>query len=887
MSSELYVRQERPMSEDEIAFCERSIPEAFDEVVARDPGALALDGEERATYGELAAAADRIASGLLERLGEDSEPVGLAFRSLTDLVAALLGVLKAGKIAMPIDPSAPQERLEAVLQDSGARLLLGDIRLPVGEVVELDALGGASDRAIRCTASADSPGLLVYTSGSTGEPKGVLTRQGSDLHTALMSARWQGIGRQSRIAHLYSLSFVGAYALIFAALVSSATLLRYLVDERGVLELPAWIEQHQISVIPLISSMLRPLSAAAGSRVLSSVKLMSLGAESLGASDVALAKKILAPGARLLYACGATEVGTWCFNILDDSAVVEGSPVAVGVADAGKTVRLENAEEGVGEIVITSRYLAHGYWRREEDTARVFSIDRLSGERSYRTGDLGRIDDQGRLIIVGRRDRMMKVAGKRVELDAVEHALLADERVDAAAAVVRRRSNGTNTLVAFVAPDTVDPRDVKDGLRTKLPPYMVPARIVALDALPRVQNGKIDRLALTGRQAPAVLGASAPTLPSTVAPTTHIERRLVEIWEELLELPVGVDQDFFDLGGDSLLAMELLVEIDERLGCSLTPEALLEAPTIRRLADTVSFAPQVAHRTCSSSDHLPVFLVHELGGSGLRYRWLTGELGDEFSFCRLEAPWWDGRVHQIETAEQLAAFHVAEIRRAQPTGPYLLIGYSLGGLIALEIARQLNADGEEIGLLAVLDTNIGGVRRASVTGDPRTWPMRAPTSTGGRIRRWLWMRWATLRYSVRHWAIQHCNARRIRRRLALAPLRLRWWLDIRLRGAIRERRRARYVLERIVAACRTYAPLRYDGRVILFRCKRRSGPRDSGWGDIAQGGLEIHDVDSAHLELLLEPYVYELASKLGPVIRSALEDSEVGDRAHANAPVHG
>ncbi len=787
MSSDLYVRQDRAMSEEEIAFCERSIPEAFDEAVARDPGALALDGE-RTTYGELAAAADRIASGLLERLGKHPEPVGLAFRSLSELAAALLGVLKAGKIAMPIDPTAPQERLDAVIRDSGARLLLGDIRLPVGEVVELDALGGASDGAIKCTASADSPGLLVYTSGSTGEPKGVLTRQGSDLHTALMSARWQEIGRQSRVADLYSLSFVGAYALIFSALVSGATLLRYVLDERGVLDLPGWIEQHQISVIPLISSMLRPLAAAAGSQVLSSVKLMSLGAESLGASDVDLAKKMLAPGARLLYACGATEVGTWCFNILDDFAVVEGSPVPVGVADAGKTVRLENVEEGVGEIVVTSRYLAHGYWRREEDTARVFSIDPLSGERSYRTGDVGRIDDQGRLIIVGRRDRMVKVAGKRVELDAVEHALSADEHVDAAAAVVRQRSNGTNTLVAFVAPDTVDPRVVKNGLRAKLPPYMVPARVVALDALPRLPNGKIDRLALTGRQAPAVLGASASTSPSTVAPpASALEGQLVEIWEELLEQPVGVDEEFFELGGDSLLAMELLVEIEERLGHSLTPEALLEAPTIRRLADSISGKPRLAYRSRASSDRPLVFLVHQLGGSGLQYRSLTGELGDEFSFCRLEAPWWDGRMHQIRTVEQLAGFHVAQIRRSQPTGPYLLVGYSLGGLIALEIARQLNTDGEEIGLLAILDTSIGGMRRASVTGDPRTWPMPAPTTTGGRIRRWLWMRWAILRYHVRRiadWAILRRTARRIRRRLAVAPLRLRWWLDIRLRGAV-------------------------------------------------------------------------------------------------------
>jgi acyl-coenzyme A synthetase/AMP-(fatty) acid ligase/thioesterase domain-containing protein/acyl carrier protein len=903
MSDELCVRQERAMTEDEIAFCERSIPAAFDEAVARDPAALALDGEERATYGELAAAADRIACGLIKRLGGGPEPVGLAFRSLAELTAALFGVLKAGKIAMPIDPSAPRARLDAVLRDSGATLVLGDVRLPIGEVVRLDAFEEASDGALECSASADSPGLLVYTSGSTGEPKGVLTRQGTDLHTALMAAKWQEMGPQSRVAHLYSMSFVAAYSLIFSASVSGATLLRYVVEERGLLELPAWIEQHRITVVPLIASMLRPLAAATGSRVLSSVRLMSLGAESLAASDVALARKMLAPDARLLYACGATEVGTWCFNSLDDSVLVEGSPVPVGVADAGKTIRLEHVEDGVGEIVISSRYLAHGYWRREEETARVFSIDPVSGQRSYRTGDVGRIDDQGRLIIVGRRDRMVKVAGKRVELDAVEHAVLADERVDAAAVVVRRRSNGTNTLVAFVAPNTIEPRAVKDGLRAKLPPYMVPARIVALDALPRLPNGKVDRLALAGRQvsavAPAADGASAPaSLSAAASPATTLERRLVEIWQELLEQPVGIEEDFFELGGDSLLAMELLVEIEERLGHSLTPEALLEAPTIRRLAERISGTPRRAHRSRCSSDHPPIFLVHELGGSGFRYRWLAGELGDEFSLSMLEAPWWDGRMHQISTAEQLAAFHVDQIRRAQPAGPYLLVGYSLGGALALEIAQQLKAAGEEIGLLAVLDTNIGVMRRASVTGDPRTWPMPAPTTTSRRIRRWLWMRWAMQRHYAREigrWAIHNSNARRIRRRLTLARLRLRWWLDIRLHGAVPERRRASYVRDRVLAACWHYAPLPYDGRVILFRgtrssdprWSRRPGPPDLGWGDIARGGLEIHHVDSAHLDLLLEPYVYELASKLGPVIRSSREGTGAEERDHGDTPVYG
>ena len=852
------------MTPEEVAFCERSVPAAFAEVVSRDPDGLALGGEEPATYGELDEASDRIAEGLVGRLGEGPEPVGLMFASFRGVVEALFGVLKAGKIGMPLDPHAPEARLTRVLEDSGARLLLGDLpTVAVGELVSPDDLKRTRMAASSVALGPDSPSMLIYTSGSTGEPKGVLTRQGTQLHSALSNAYWAEIGPESRIGFAWSLSFAAAYMQIFAGLLSGATVLRYPAEERGLLDMPTWITENSVSVLSLLSSMVKPVADAAGSTGLPCVRVLGVGGERLAPGDVGLARILLPQNAHLLFACGATEASIWSWSRLDAGLIDEGSAVPVGFAEAGKTVRIVDVEDGVGEIVVTSRYLSLGYWGRQEDTDRVFSVDPSTGERSYRTGDLGRLDDQGRLIVVGRNDRMVKVAGKRVQLDAIEHALLADEQVGEAAVLAHQRSNGTTTLVGYVTPSsgTVEARVVKERLGRDLPPYMVPSRIVVLAVMPRLPNGKLDRRTLADHRVSADARSSA-----LAQPTDDVERRLVRIWQELLELPVGIDDDFFDLGGDSLLATEMLVAIEDDLSCSLTPAALLQAPTVAALARLIDevrsgrFATPSGHTINPRSDRPPLFVAYPLGGSGLRYRPFAEALGDEFPLHIFEAPWWDGGSSELRTIKQLAALHVAEIRQVQTEGPYLLAGYSMGGLIALEMAEQLTAAGQKIALLMMFDTYVG--IRGGHTSDPRNWPMAPPTSFGHRLLRRTWLTWATQRFRVElAWS-----------KTAFRVRRLRWWLDHRRLGTVPKRRRAQYVYDRTVEVARTYRPVPYQGQVTLFRCTDDpSVPPDRGWSAIARGGLEIYDVPGRHADLFFPPAVMTLASQASPLIRDAWE----------------
>jgi thioesterase domain-containing protein/acyl carrier protein len=379
---------------------------------------------------------------------------------------------------------------------------------------------------------------------------------------------------------------------------------------------------------------------------------------------------------------------------------------------------------------------------------------------------------------------------------------------------------------------------------------MVPGRVVALDVLPRLPNGKVDRRALADTR------SSTPT-----PPTNELERRLVEVWQELLELPVGLDDDFFELGGDSLLVMEMLVEVEQRLSCKLSPGALLEARTPSSLAALICGlrSGRQRHTGNAGRDRPRLYFTYSIGGTGLRYRALVDALGDDLPVHALDAPWWDGRPSELQTVEQLAAHHITEIKELQPDGPYLLGGYSGGGLIALEIARQLGAAGEQIALLAVVDTPVG-LQRSPF--DPRSLLTAPPSSPGRLILRHLRLFLATQRY----------RATAAGRRMARLARRPRSWIDLRRLGEVPERHRPSYVHDRIIAALAAYRPLPYEGHVTLCRCPASSAfPADCGWGTMARGGLTIHDLAGTHLEVLDPPFVEQLALLLADAIHTGVD----------------
>ncbi len=345
------------------------------------------------------------------------------------------------------------------------------------------------------------------------------------------------------------------------------------------------------------------------------------------------------------------------------------------------------------------------------------------------------------------------------------------------------------------------------------------------------------------------------------ASDNEIERCLEEIWGEVLEnRGIRSSDDFFSLGGDSLLAMEMLEEIEQRLGCSLSPGVLIQAPTIEALAAVIRGGSADGLPDTKAGEP-PLFLAYPLGGTSLRYRWLMAELRNDLTIHALEAPWWDGKPSEIRTVEQLARHHVAEIQALQPEGPYLLAGSSFGGVVALEIARALVAQGQQVALLAVFDTYIGETLKQEYAGYQGLDAPRVTESTGplGRAL-------ARAKVQVRR------NIRPIRRALVLAN-HARWRLEQRRVGKVRDRRRAPYVNQMLEEVLENYDALPYAGKVTLFRCMEdewKWPEPDLGWGPIAQGGLELHDLPSlSHGEQLEPPFVTNFASRLLRLVREA------------------
>jgi acyl-CoA synthetase (AMP-forming)/AMP-acid ligase II/thioesterase domain-containing protein/acyl carrier protein len=848
---------------------EQSIAQRFEEVARRCPDHPALvSAAGSLTYAELRERAGQAATELIGRLGTGREVVATALGHDLAAVIVMLAAMRAGKVFMPLDPTATSQVGAAAVRDAGAPLVVTDASSlaaatetfdGIAEVLDCSALlVGGTGAEVHSDPGDDA--VLLYTSGTRGEPKGVSISHRSELHSVLNLAEGMHLGPGQNFWEPFSLTFSAAILWSLAPLMSGAALWLYDVRSRGLGGLPGELARGRATAVALVPSLLRELVAIAAPEDLCTIETVVVGGERFLPSDVARAREVFPDSCAFLQVLGSTE-----------AIVVGWSPAGEGEGDAedlplhpfpDTDFEILDARGdgggvgGVGELVVCSRYLSKGYWNRPELTRDSFQVA-ADGAQRFRTGDLGWLDESGRLHFIGRDDGRVKVRGQRVELPAVEAAIVAVGCVRTAAVASVETDNGT-ALVAFVVPRGIEEGNVRGevlaALRSVLPSAAVP-RIVVVDELPLLPSGKLDRQAVIA----AARAAAHPQGPEEHAPPRdEIERSLVRIWEEMLEPPVGIDQDFFELGGDSLLAMEMLVEIEERLSCSLTPAALLRAPTIESLANVIRDPAHGSQPQSASDDRPGLFLAYPLGGNGFVYRWLADALVDELDVHLLEAPWWDGKPTKIRTVEQLATHHVSQIQQRQPSGPYLLAGSSFGGLLALEIARQLAGVGQEIAVVAVLDTYIGEPLEAG--SDPRNWLMPAPTSVRHQILRRLWLLGAIQRYRVGAAG----------RRVARVAHRPRWWLDQHVLGAVPERRRADYVYDRGVRAYEAYRPLPYAGQVTLFRCTLDRWPApDRGWGAVAQGGLEIRDLPGKHGEPLHPPLVERFASELLEVVGRA------------------
>ena len=737
------------------AFVPEAITTRFEAQAARSAARLAVRGRDAAlTYADLDAFANRIAWAVLDRTGRPAGVTALLLEHDAALVAAALGVLKAGGCYVPLDPASPSERTLAVLVDSGAQSIVADGRHRA-LADELAARAGGGVRVLDVdetrrqpsarpgiVVAADAPCFVVYTSGSTGRPKGVCHEHRTVVHGAWAYGALAEIDADDRLSLLHSLGAMAGATTLFGALLNGAALLPFDVKRHGVERLAAWLAAERVTCLHTVPTAFRRLAPhVPGTRAADAVRLVRLGGEAVTQTEWRLWRRHFRERSQLQVSLSASEAGLFRLASYDRHADPPEVVLPVGHAVPDKEVVLVDdagtpvAPGEVGHVVVKSPYLFSGYWRQPDETARVRSVDPVDGRAIFRTGDLGRFTADGRLLHVGRSDAQLKIDGHRVETAEVEHVLRGVEWIRDAAVVPRRRGPNDVRLVGFVAPAAVGTEDrpaMREHLRRLLPAHMVPAAVVVVDELPLLRDGKLDRRALEER-------AGAVGAPH-VAPRNPVEETLLEIWERALGVTgLGVDDDFFlALGGDSLAAVQILAAVEEVFGQGLPLDAFHEATTVgtmaARLLDGGWRAPEngrlVVH---PAGARPPLFGICGAFGHALRLMLVGQALDEQQPFHGLQPPGMDWERTGCRTIEAMAAHYRSEIRRIQPHGPYHLLGTSFGGVMAFEVAVQLQRAGEEVALLAMIDTTPpdcvtpAGVDRAV----PRDW--NQPAGDGDRL----------------------------------------------------------------------------------------------------------------------------------------------------------
>ncbi|UYP17253.1 non-ribosomal peptide synthase/polyketide synthase [Rhodococcus sp. Z13] len=696
-------------------------PELLDAAVAAAPDTIAvIDGDRALTYRELDVRATALARRLLARGAGPEKVVALALPRSLESVTAVWATVRTGAAFVPVDPTYPAERIAYMLDDSAAVLGLTDAAhravlparvdwLVLDELdLPLDGHGAPLTDAERPTAlRPDHPAYLIYTSGSTGRPKGVAVTHRGLAALAREEREHLQVTGHSRVSHLASPSFDASVFEQMMALSAAATLVIVPPTVYGGDELAAVLATHRVTHSFITPTALASLDPG----TVPDLQVLLVAGEALPPELVAR----WAPGRRMIDAYGPTEA-TIMTSL--SAPLQPGDRVTIGRPSRGfralvLDARLRPVPVGVaGELYVAGPGLARGYHDRPGLTAARFVPDPFGapGERMYRTGDLVRWTDDHRLDYVGRTDFQVKIRGFRIELGEIDAALTAHPEVVFAHTLGHTTPSGQAVPVSYLrlAPGATSGVDeIKAFVAQQLPAHMVPAVLTALDEIPLTPAGKLDRTALPAPDFGTDTGRYR-------APRTDLERLACEVFAEHLGVErVGIDDNFFDLGGTSLLATRLLPALGERIGRRIPIQTIFTHPSPAELAEHLTepreeggiddaFRPLVPLRTGTGP---ALFCIHPAAGLAWVYAGLAQRLGDGRPVYGLQLPVLSGGPRH-DSVRELARHYVQEIRRVQPHGPYHLLGWSLGGVLAHAVAVELRHAGEVVDTLALLDSHL-------------------------------------------------------------------------------------------------------------------------------------------------------------------------------------
>ncbi len=700
-------------------------------VAARLPEKIALvEDEAEVDFRRLDAAATAIARRIVAATESRSGTVGLLFAGKIPAIEAIFGAGRSAHPYVPLDAADPEERLRFIVNDSEPIALLTESALldrarslapPGCALIDVEQLGPGDDTRALPAVAADALAYLFYTSGSTGQPKGVSQTHGNLLFFVDAYARALQIAAADRVSLLYSLSFSASNMDIFGALLNGATLCGYELRRGGIRSLAGWLDRERITVLHAVPTVFRELAESLPQgRRLPHLRAIDLGGEAVFGSDVDLFRAHTPEHCVLVNHLAATEASVIAQHVIrHGSSYAPGAMIPVGCCPEGLRVAIRRDDGSaaqrneVGEMIVSSPHVSPGYWRRPELNAAAFGDDPHSpGWRRYFSNDFGHVDDEGNLHFLGRRGSRIKLRGHSVDLTEVEAALAACPGVTKVAvlAVGGERPSEPDRLVAYLATGNEGARDpllIRRHAATLIPSYMCPTGFVFVDALPQTASGKIDRQALALMQP-----LEADPSRQIEAPRDDIERTVAEIFRQLLGVtPVGRGDDFFLLGGDSLAAVELQARLRNAFGVSLSnfhEDATVAAiaANVRRIGEapaTQSRALPVLTPLWRQGTALPLFLVHGRHGQAFVSPHFMRLLGNDQPVWAFQARGLDGLREPHSTIEAMAADYVDELRKVRPHGPYFLGALCAGVLIAAEMARSLRESGETVLPLLLLD----------------------------------------------------------------------------------------------------------------------------------------------------------------------------------------
>lgn len=824
------------------------------------PNATAVsDGNESLTYAELNARADCLARRLLAVGIAPGEAVGLYCGRSPDLLVGIVGIMRAGGAYVPLDPEYPAERIAFIGADAGAKVVVKEQalkpELPTGTTsIDIPREAGLETGKLP-TISPEQNAYLIYTSGSTGKPKGIPITHANLAHST--AARFRFYAQQpGTFLLLSSFAFDSSVAGIFWSLAAGGNLL---LSPRRAEQDPAalgrLISKHRVTHTLMLPSLYQLLLEFSEPADLSSLQVIMVAGEACPSALVKQHFREL-PAAALVNEYGPTEGTVWSTaHLFRPEDAIGRVPIGRPIPGMGHLVldRFQQLVPGgvAGELYLSGPQLTKGYHGKPDLTAAAFfnnPFSEIPHDRLYKTGDLVRYRKDGTIDFLGRGDSQVKIRGHRIEPSEVSNAISRLQPVREAVVRVTERE-GSLQLVAYftVRPGaSTDGSEIAAALHEQLPAYMVPAIFVSLEEFSRLPNGKVDL-----KNLPAPDWDARPDVRPFEAPTDELERQLAILWEKNLGYqPVGRHDNFFDIGGDSLKSIRVIAGA-KKMGISLAPHLLFNHQTVAELA-TVLRQPILSDADETGEDSSvyeamvllrkggtapPLFCLHSGGGHVFFYRPLATLLGGERSIYAIQPPGLAGEEKVYKSVKEMTAAYIAAIREVQPHGPYNLLGTCFSNAVALEMARQLRAEGEEIANLFIIDS-APDYQLTSVQGEHQSAPAKqfVKLLKAGD--------WPTIYRSLRKRSI-------LAYRKAI--------------GLVDEQKRNLYTtighLNRIYLA---YDWHPFGGRITFIRSTEFAElPRKSGqigqWERLAEGGLDVHVVEGHHLTLFQPPEVEGLA----------------------------